>query len=113
MAEPVNATSQSPVLPPEAWYTSAVQFNAVIAAGAQLVSIGLRVANRYFDVGFNDEDVQLLVADIMQGAAIVFGVIAIVKRQTSSIQPLTLTAAGAEKRADSAQLNPANLEKTK
>ncbi len=91
MADPTNS---APLATP--WWHSAVQVNAVIAAGAQIVSIGLRIAARYTDISVSDEDVQLLVADITQAAAIVFGILAIVKRQISPIQPLTMTTKGAE-----------------
>jgi flavorubredoxin len=94
MADPTNS---APLAAP--WWQSAVQVNAVIAAVAQVVSIGLRIVSRYTDVSVSDEEIQLLVADITQVAAIVFGVIAIVKRQTSPIQPLTLTTKGAETKA--------------
>jgi hypothetical protein len=78
------------------WYTSGVQVNAVIAAAAQIISVILRIVARYVDVPIGDEDVQLLAADVTQLAAIAFGVIAIIKRKNSAIQPLTLTAKGAE-----------------
>lgn len=111
MAEPVNATPQQPVLPPEPWYKSEVQWRAVIAVIAQLVSIVLRILGRYFEIGFSETDLQLVVADITQGVAIVFGLLAVIKRQQSVIQPLTLTKAEAEKRAPTAQIDPQTLEK--
>jgi tetrahydromethanopterin S-methyltransferase subunit H len=91
MADPTNS---APLAAP--WWTSSVQVNAVIAALAQIVSIALRVVSRYTDVGVSDEDIQLLVADITQAAAIVFGILAIVKRQKSDIQPLTMSTKAAE-----------------
>ena len=107
----VNATQQAPVLPPEPWYRSEVQVRLVIGAGAQVLSIGLRIAKRFLDIDVSDVDIELAVADLFQVVAIVFGVLAIVKRQQSPIQPLTLTQTGATARADSAQIDPQTLEK--
>lgn len=82
----------SPLLPPEPWYKSEVQVRAVIAVAAQLVSILLRVIGRYTEVSITSEQVDLLVADITQAVAVIFGGLAILKRKDSPIQPLTLTA---------------------
>ena len=109
MTDPVNATTQSPVLPPTPWYTSEVQVRAVIALFFQLLSI----VSRYVPMPWFDKHSSDLVADVGQVVAILFGALAITKRQVSPIQPLTLTAAGAEKKADTAQINPNTMEKTK
>jgi len=94
MADPLN---QAPLAAP--WWTSAVQVNAVIAVAAQAISILMRLLARYVEIPVTDEHLQLIVADVTQLVAIVFGGIAIVKRQTSPIQPLTLTTKGAETKA--------------
>jgi hypothetical protein len=108
MAEPVNATTQNPVLPPAPWYSSEVQVRGVIALAFQLASILFR----YVGWPWWDAHADAMTADVGQGIAIAFGIWAIIGRQNSPIQPLTLTAAGADKRADSAQINPATMEKT-
>jgi hypothetical protein len=89
---------QQPVLPAEAWYTSEVQVRAVIALGAQLVSIALRMVGRYTEVSVTTEMVDAIVADISQGVAILFGILAVTKRQNSAVAPLTMTAGGAERK---------------
>lgn len=90
---------QQPVLPAAPWYTSEVQVRAVIALAAQLLSIGLRVL-QHFGVHLESSsvDLDMVVADVSQGIAIVFAVLAIVKRQQSPVAPLTITAKAAEAR---------------
>lgn len=87
---------QQPILPPAPWYTSEVQVRAVIAIGGQLVSLIFRTLPM---VGLNIDtaliDVDALVANASQGVAIVFAGMAIMKRQQSSVAPLTLTAGSA------------------
>lgn len=109
MADPVPATSAAPLLPPEPWYRSEVQVRAVIALGAQLISILLRIVGRYTELQVTTEMVDAVVADVTQGVAVLFAYLAISKRKDSTIQPLTLTAASAEKKADTAQLDPATM----
>jgi len=104
MADPTNS---APLAAP--WWQSAVQVNAVIAAVAQIASIVLRIVARYTDISVSDADIQLLVADITQVAAIGFGIVAIVKRQRSEIQPLTLTTKGAEAKAKEIASQVGNL----
>lgn len=109
MADPVNATSQNPVLPPAPWWTSEVQVRAVIALAFQMLSI----ASRYVGLPWLDAHFDAVVADVGQVVAIFFGVLAVTKRQSSAIQPLTLTTAGADRQAGNAQINPTTMEKTK
>ena len=92
------------VLPPEPWYRSEVQVRAVIALAAQLISILFRAIGRYTDLQITDEQIDLIVADITQAVAIIFGIMAVLKRKDSPIQPLTLTAGSAAAKA--AQMNP-------
>lgn len=88
-------TDQQPILPAVPWWESEVQVRAVIAAAAQVVSILLRIVGRYTDLSVTTDMVDLVVADVTQILAIVFGVLAIIKRQTSAIAPLTMTTTGA------------------
>lgn len=99
----------NPLLPPEPWYRSEVQVRAVIALGAQLISILLRIVGRYTELSLTTEMVDAVVADITQAVAVVFAYLAISKRSNSTIQPLTLTAASAEKKAETAQIDPATM----
>lgn len=96
-----------PLLPAEPWYHSEVQVRAVIALLAQLVSVVLRIVSKYTEVSVTTEMIDAIVADVTQGIAILFGMLAIVKRQSSAVAPLTLTAAGAEKKTAT---NPPMLE---
>lgn len=100
-------TDQKPLLPAEPWYTSEVQVRAVIAMGAQLFSIGARIVGRFLPVDVSGADIDAIVADVSQGVAIWFGALAIIKRQTSAIAPLTLTAGGA---AVQSMTNPSMLD---
>lgn len=105
--------NEQSLLPPEPWYRSEVQVRAVIALGAQLVSILLRAVGRYTELQFSSEQLDLIMADITQGVAIWFGVLAVIKRQTSTVQPLTLTAgSAAAKAATSTSLLDADPTKT-
>lgn len=90
--------NEQPILPAEPWYTSEVQVRAAIAMAAQLVSIILRIVGQYTTVSITTDVIDSIVADVSQGAAILFGFLAITKRQTSKVAPLTLTAAGAERK---------------
>lgn len=92
-----------PLLPPEPWYKSEVQWRAVIAIGAQVISIGLRMAERIaaafgytLGLSITATDIDGLVADATQAIAVVFALWAITKRSSSKVQPLTLTQAGAD-----------------
>jgi len=86
---------QQPVLPPAPWYSSEVQVRAVIALGAQLISILFRALGRYTDFDITTEMVDALVADLTQATAIIFGALAVMKRGNSAVAPLTLTAGAA------------------
>lgn len=90
---------QQPVLPPQAWYTSEVQVRAVIALGAQLISIVFRMLGRYTDLDITTEMIDAIVADLTQATAIIFGALAVTKRGNSAVAPLTLTAGSAAARA--------------
>lgn len=81
-----------PVLPATPWYESEVQVRAVVALAFQAISIFAR----YVPMPWLANHMDQVVADVSQIVAIAFGVLAITKRQQSSIQPLTLTRAGAE-----------------
>lgn len=87
-----------PVLPAEPWYRSEVQVRAVIAIAAQLVSIILRMVGRYTEVSITSDMVDAIFADITQGVAVVFGLLAVTKRGNAQVAPLTLTASRAETR---------------
>jgi hypothetical protein len=87
-----------PVLPAEPWYRSEVQVRAVIAIAAQLVSIILRAVGRYTEVSITSDMVDAVVADVSQGVAVVFGLLAITKRSKASVAPLTLTRDAAQER---------------
>lgn len=89
-------SDQQPVLPATPWYESEVQLRAVLAMGAQLLSVGLRIADHLgLHIQVSAADVDAILADITQGAAIWLGTLAILKRQKSAVSPLTLTATGA------------------
>lgn len=87
-----------PVLPAEPWYRSEVQVRAVIAMAAQLVSIVLRIVGRYTEVSITSDMIDMVVADVTQGVAVVFAFLAITKRSNTSVAPLTLTASRADTR---------------
>lgn len=99
------------VFPPEPWYRSEVQFRLVIASVIQVLSVLLRMAGRYLDISITSEDLDLLMADASQLIAIVFGILAIISRKNSNIQPLTLTAGAAKAREGEALLDPQTLRK--
>jgi len=85
------ANEQQPILPPEPWYNSPVQVAAVVAALSQLASILIR----WLGLPVTDEQIDTYSADALQFVTIAFGIWAIVKRQTSAVAPLTMTAGGA------------------
>lgn len=103
------ADTPNPLLPPTVWWQSEVQVRAVIALGAQLISILLRIVGRYTQLSVTTDMVDAVVADVTQAVAVMFGYLAITKRSSSTIQPLTLTAASAEKKAETAQIDPATM----
>lgn len=86
------------VLPAEPWYRSEVQVRAVIAIVAQFVSIILRMVGRYTEVSITSDMVDAIFADITQGVAVVFGLLAVTKRGNTQVAPLTLTAGRADTR---------------
>lgn len=87
-----------PLLPAEPWYKSEVQVRAVIAIGAQLISIILRMVGRYTEVSITSDMIDAIVADLTQGVAVVFGLLAVTKRGNTSVAPLTLTKDAADVR---------------
>lgn len=87
-----------PVLPAEPWYASEVQVRGAIALAAQLVSIILRIVGQYTTVSITTDVIDSIVADVSQGAAVVFAFLALIKRQNSKVAPLSFTAAGAERK---------------
>ena len=104
-------TKEAPLLPPEPWYSSEVAVRGVIAGGAQIVSLILRAVSRYTDLSITSDMIDAVTADILQAVAVLFTILAIIKRKNSEIQPLTLTAGGAAAKAHTAQLNPVTMEK--
>lgn len=84
------------LLPAAPWYTSAVQVNAVIALAAQLVSVLFRLAGHVPGWEITTQLADAVVADLTQLLTIVFGVIAIITRQRSTVAPLALTRKAAE-----------------
>lgn len=86
---------QQPILPPAPWWTSEVQVRAVIALGAQLISILFRILGRYTEIAVTTDMIDALVADLTQATAIIFGAMAVMKRSSSAVAPLTLTAGSA------------------
>ncbi len=107
------ADQQQPVIPAVPWYRSEVQVRAAIAIGAQLVSIVLRILGHFgLQIQVSATDVDAVVADVSQGAAVVFALLAITKRASSPLAPLTLTSKGADQRnADNPPLLPADPSK--
>ena len=73
-----------------------VQVRAVIAAAAQLLSIALRIVGRYTDLSVTTDMIDSITADVTQGIAVLFGVLAVTKRQSSQVAPLTMTQKGAD-----------------
>lgn len=101
-----------PLLPAEPWYKSEVQVRAVIAIAAQLVSILIRMVGRYTEISITSDMVDAVVADITQVVAVVFGLLAITKRSSANVAPLTLTRDGAQVRnAKNPPLLPADPTK--
>jgi hypothetical protein len=99
---------QQPVIPATPWWESEVQVRAVLAMGAQLVSVGIRIAGHLgLQLQVSGSDIDALFADLTQGAAIWLGALAIIKRQKSAVAPLTLTSNGA---AVQARDNPSILD---
>lgn len=86
------ADETSPVLPATPWWQSEVQLRAVIAMGFQILSI----IARYVDLPWLQENMDKIIADVSQLVAIVFATLAIIKRQNSPVQPLSMTSKGAE-----------------
>lgn len=82
-------TQQS--LPPAPWWTSNVQVSAVIAAGAQVVSVLFRLAGHVPGWQITTQLADSIVADLTQLMTVGFGIAAVIYRQRSSIAPLTLT----------------------
>lgn len=110
MGDPINATKDEPLLPPQPWYLSEVQVRLVIAGIAQLVSIVFRTLPLFgIHIDVDDGTLDVLFANITQGVAGIFGILAIMKRQNSPIQPLTMTKAGAAQKADIAKIDPVTL----
>jgi hypothetical protein len=99
------ADTPNPLLPPEPWYTSSVQraqFFALLTSAAAVII-------QLFDFQVDVQLVNAKIGLVAQLANMAFTGWGIFKRQTSTIQPLTMTAAGAAKKADTAQLDPATM----
>lgn len=103
-------TKEAPLLPPEPWYASEVAVRGVIAGGAQIVSLILRALSRYTELSITSDMVDAVTADVLQAVAVLFTILAIIKRKDSPIQPLTLTASSAASKAHTSQLNPLTLQ---
>lgn len=94
---PPAPTPGQPVFSPEPWYHSEMQVRLVLALVAQLISIALRTVEVFgVKAPITEGEMEILLANITQGAALVFAVLAMIKRQQSHIQPLTMTAKSAE-----------------
>lgn len=90
-------TPGQPVFSPEPWYQSEVQVRLVLALVAQLISIALRTVEMFgIKAPLTEGEMEILLANITQGAALLFAVLAVIKRQHSPVQPLTMTAKSAE-----------------
>lgn len=95
-----------PVLPHTPWYRSDVQLHIVLSLAAQAGSILARVAERWeWAAGLWPGSA----ADAGQLLAVGFGLYAAIRRGSSTIAPLTLTAAGAAKQSAD---NPAIMAET-
>jgi hypothetical protein len=89
-------TDPQPILPATPWYESEVQLRAVLAMGAQLISVLTRIADHLgLHVQVSAVDIDAVFADLTQVVAIWLGALAIIKRQKSAVAPLTLTAGSA------------------
>lgn len=102
----MTPTTMPPILPHTPWYRSDVQLHIVLSLAAQAGSISVRLLEHW----------QWLsglwpgsAADIGQLVAIGFGLYAAIRRGSSTIAPLTLTAAGAVKQSAD---NPAIMAET-
>ena len=85
------ADDTPPVLPATPWYQSPVQRAAVFATISSMVALGIQL----FGVEVDAQLVNVKIGIVAQLSNLGFGLWAIVKRQTSAIQPLTITKAGA------------------
>lgn len=93
-----------PLIPPEPWYASPVFVSGAIAVLGQVLSIVFRFIG-YF-VELDGALIEKMIADILQVAAIGFGVASAIYRYRSKAAPLALTAEQAAKKAAE---NPALL----
>lgn len=89
MSDPV----QQPLLPAMPWYTSPVQRAQVFGAVSSLAALIIQL----FEIQADIAVVNLKIGLVAQACNLAFGVWGIIKRQTSAVHPLTMTAAGAEK----------------
>lgn len=108
----MSENSPVPVLPPEPWYRSEVQVRAVLAIVAQIVSLVFRTLPMFgIQIDVSAADIDAVFANVAQGIAMIFAVLAITKRASSTIQPLTLTKAAADAKAEASMLDPATMTK--
>ena len=107
-----DENSTGPVLPPEPWYKSEVQVRAVVAIGSQGVSLIFRTLPLLgIEITVDQAQLDAIFANVMQGVAVLFGYLAITKRASSPIQPLTLTKASAAAKSETSQLDPNTMTK--
>lgn len=108
MSDPIQATPQSPVLPPEPWYKSPVQRAQVFAALSSIAAIAIPLFGFNIDISIINAKLGLVAQLVNLG----FTLWGIMRRSNSSLQPLTLTKAGAAAKSDTAQVDPSTLSKT-
>lgn len=104
-----NEPNQSPLLPPEPWYNSELYVKGAIALGVQAISILLRIIGRWVEIDVDMEAINASAADLTQWVAAYFGYKVLTSRAASPIQPLTLTKASADAKADTALLDPRTM----
>lgn len=99
-----------PVLPPAPWYESDVTVRLVAAGFAQLVSIIFRTIDLLgYEIRISAADIDAILANVTQGVALVAGFLALLKRKSSPIQPLTLTKAAAVAKAETSVIDPRTM----
>jgi len=105
-------TTQQPVLPPAPWYESPLQVRLVAAGVSQVISCGFRLVKFFgYEIEIADTNVDQLAADLTQLAALGFLGWASWKRQRSALQPLTMTRAAADAKAETSLVDPTTMTK--
>lgn len=83
---------QQPLLPAQPWYTSPVQRAQVFGAVSSLAALIIQLFEIHADIAV----VNLKIGLVAQCCNLAFGVWGIIKRQTSTVHPLTMTEGGAK-----------------